>query len=318
MRKTSTLVLTLILVLSFTLISDASSDVKVIVNGKGITFPDATPYINEDSRTLVPVRFISEALGCSVDWKGEIRQVGIVGRGKDIKLNIGENKALVDGKKIEFDTKAIIKDDRTFVPLRFVSEAIGAKVEWNGESRTVSISTGKTEDREQEGKESKPELERLDRAEVRNVFKELRETTVDPNNTKTFVEPVFVIDTSVESNIDYYEIGLKNMAEYKATGDEYKIRFIVLDKEGNEHPTLNSYYDETDEWFIQDMTIWRSVNKGKAWWGVRKFYLKEKDWDKKLRIEEGTKFKLKIGIRNETREVEKEYFIELVAGKEGK
>ncbi|WP_432663229.1 copper amine oxidase N-terminal domain-containing protein [Wukongibacter baidiensis] len=282
-------------------------DLKVMVNNKLVNFPDAKPFINEDDRTLVPVRFIAENLGCQVEWNGEIRQVGIVGIGKEIKLNIGENKALVGGKKIEFDTKSIIKDDRTFVPLRFVSEALGAKVEWNGESRSIKISTNEIKGEE---------LERPDRVEVRNIFKELRETTIDENNKKEFVEPVFAIDTK-ESYIDYYLLIVKNMSEYKATGDEYKIRFIVLDERGNNHPILNSYYDETDEWFEQDMTIWKSINKGNAWWGVRKFYLKEKDWDKELKIEEGAKFNLKIIIRNETRKIEKEYFVELVAGKGG-
>lgn len=115
------------------------SNVTINVNNKEIIFPDAKPYINNDNRTMVPVRFISEALNAKVGWDGEKREVSITMSDKDIRLIIGQSKAFINNKGIEFDTVPIIKEDRTFVPLRFVSEGLGATVKWDEYTRTVLI-----------------------------------------------------------------------------------------------------------------------------------------------------------------------------------
>ncbi len=91
---------------------------------------DVAPFINSDNRTMVPVRFIAEALGLSVKWDGDKRQVIITGNDKQIVLTIDSNIAMVDGIPVKMDTKAIIVNNRTFVPLRFVAEAFGFQVEW--------------------------------------------------------------------------------------------------------------------------------------------------------------------------------------------
>ena len=86
---------------------------------------------------MVPLRFISEALGEKVDWNGDTKTV-IIGDNK-ATLKIGSNEINAAGKTITIDSPAVIKNSRTFVPLRAISEILGAKVEWNGETRTVSI-----------------------------------------------------------------------------------------------------------------------------------------------------------------------------------
>ena len=86
---------------------------------------------------MVPLRFISEALGEKVDWNGDTKTV-IIGDNK-ATLKIGSNEINTAEKKITIDSPAVIKNSRTFVPLRAISEILGAKVEWNGETRTVSI-----------------------------------------------------------------------------------------------------------------------------------------------------------------------------------
>jgi hypothetical protein len=115
--------------------------VNVTVNEVEVKFKDAKPFINKQERTVVPVRFIAEALGAKVDWNGETRTVFIDQEQKHIELVIGAMEATVDSEIIKFDTKAEIYFNRTFVPLRFVSEALGAKVGWNGETKTVTVDT---------------------------------------------------------------------------------------------------------------------------------------------------------------------------------
>jgi len=123
----------------------STKDITVKVDGKTIDFPDVRPFIDTQSnRTMIPVRFVAENLGCKVDWNGDLRVVYIQKNDTLIELKIGVLEAIVGGKVISLDTKAVIKENRTFVPLRFVSEALGAFVEWNGDTRTVYITTSKT------------------------------------------------------------------------------------------------------------------------------------------------------------------------------
>lgn len=131
----------------FTL-SNASSveeqhyDVGVKVDGTLIVFPDAQPYIDQDSgHTMVPVRFVSEALGANVAIDQDNAIVNITLNGKQISLHTGSNMAIVDGSTVTLDTGAVLKDSRLFVPVRFISENFGVSVDWDAETRTVLINT---------------------------------------------------------------------------------------------------------------------------------------------------------------------------------
>lgn len=116
-----------------------ANHVLVYVDSELVPFPDAVPFVNEDNRTLIPVRAVVEEMDCNVEWDGQKQLVTISKENTVIKLVIGEKKATVNGKEVTFDTKAEIFEYRTFVPLRFVSETLGAKVAWVGEKRTVYI-----------------------------------------------------------------------------------------------------------------------------------------------------------------------------------
>lgn len=135
-------ILLCMLLLSTTFQSIASTNVKVYFDGKQMEFGtdanDPAPYI-KDGRTLIPFRRIFEALGMDVSWDAALRMV--VAKGKDIEMMIfiGENFALVNGEERELDVAAEITADRTFVPLRFVSENCGADVAWDDSTKSVYI-----------------------------------------------------------------------------------------------------------------------------------------------------------------------------------
>lgn len=119
-----------------------SKEIQVRVDNVSVQFPDAKPFIDPfTSRTMIPIRFVSEKLGASVDWDGAKQTVTMTKEGKQISLKIGEKKAIVAGKQITFDAAATLQNNRTFVPLRFVSEAYGAKVDWLATERLVLITT---------------------------------------------------------------------------------------------------------------------------------------------------------------------------------
>jgi hypothetical protein len=112
---------------------------SVLVNGNKKQM-DVAPFIDvHSSRTLVPVRFVVEFLGGTVQWDAATRTVTIIANDKTIKITIGSKTAYVNGEPFELDQPAIIKGNRTFVPLRFVSEALGFSVKWNGKTKTITI-----------------------------------------------------------------------------------------------------------------------------------------------------------------------------------
>ncbi|AZS13991.1 copper amine oxidase N-terminal domain-containing protein [Paenibacillus lutimineralis] len=145
LKKTGFALMSLILILTMipAMISAASKlSIVVEVNGKLISFPDAKPFMDKSNRVQVPVRFVSEALGAEVGWNSKSKQV-TVQMGEDTTvLTMGKKAYTVNGQTKQMDTVAQQKQNRTFVPLRFVSEALGAKVIWHKDLYSVEILTG--------------------------------------------------------------------------------------------------------------------------------------------------------------------------------
>lgn len=106
--------------------------VTVRVNGEDITFedPEALPQIIND-RTMLVARAFYEKIGAKVDWNGKDKSVTVTKGSDKIVLTIGSNKALVNGKEVTLDSPATIIKDKTYIPVRFVSEAFGYKVKYD-------------------------------------------------------------------------------------------------------------------------------------------------------------------------------------------
>lgn len=132
--------------------SNNQRPIRVYVDGILVHFPDQQPYIDENNRTLVPVRFVSEALGAKVDWIGARREVDIQHESKEkhVVLWVGKRNYTVNGKTAMMDTQAVLTDKaRVMVPLRFVSEALGADVRWEviaGNGVVFTFTMGQSED----------------------------------------------------------------------------------------------------------------------------------------------------------------------------
>lgn len=107
------------------------------VAGKEV--PLETPPFIDGERTYVPLRFVSEALGAVVSWDHE-QQLATVRLGKTrVELAPGQPEARVDGVAKAYDVPALLRENAVFVPLRLVAEALGAKVKWENDTRTVTI-----------------------------------------------------------------------------------------------------------------------------------------------------------------------------------
>jgi hypothetical protein len=92
-----------------------------------------TPYVNGDGRSMVPLRFISEALGATVGWDGAKQQIAISSGKSTLVLAIGSLSYTVNGKEQHMDTSPVINAglNRTMVPVRFIMEAFGMSVDWD-------------------------------------------------------------------------------------------------------------------------------------------------------------------------------------------
>lgn len=113
--------------------------IQISVDGRTIQFEEAMPYMDTNNHILIPVRFVSEELGAKVSWDSKARQVTIYNEESTAKLFIGKQEVSVNGQEAVIDTMPVFKEQRMYVPLRFISEAFGADVRWDQQKQVVVI-----------------------------------------------------------------------------------------------------------------------------------------------------------------------------------
>ncbi len=114
-----------------------------VVEGHELIFKEedrmGMPFTDENNRVLVPVRKPLEMIGANVSYKEDARTVIAEKDGTVLEVPIDKSYIKVSGEILEIDTKAVIKDGRSYAPLRYILEAFNYKVEWHGESRTIIV-----------------------------------------------------------------------------------------------------------------------------------------------------------------------------------
>lgn len=115
----------------------AQEGITVFSNGEQIEF--AQQPVLENDRTLVGMRAVFESLDANVKWDGETKTVIAAKGDTEIELQIDNDTMIVNDNAIELDTPARLINDTTMVPLRAVSEALDAKVEWIGDLQRIVI-----------------------------------------------------------------------------------------------------------------------------------------------------------------------------------
>ncbi|MGQ9513136.1 N-acetylmuramoyl-L-alanine amidase [Thermodesulfitimonas sp.] len=102
---------------------------------------DAAPFI-ADGRTYVPVRYLALALGvpeAGISWDGNTASVTLNRNGVTLRLTVGENILQVNGQEKKIDAVPVLKDGRTYLPVRCIVEAFGFTVNWDESARAVSV-----------------------------------------------------------------------------------------------------------------------------------------------------------------------------------
>jgi len=141
--KSITLFVLIITLISSLSVQSASLNPGVMLNGKMLTFNDSTgyPFVDESSRTQVPLRASMEAMGCIVEWDEASYSVYISKDNTHVTVPIGEYYIIKNGIKLSNDTTAQIINGRTYLPIRAVYEALGACVTWNSNFNCVEVNT---------------------------------------------------------------------------------------------------------------------------------------------------------------------------------
>lgn len=107
------------------------------LNGEKKTM-DVAPIVRND-RTMLPVRYVAEALGASIAWNGATSTATLTTEDTEIRITVGAVTATVNGQAVTLDAPAFIENDRTYMPVRFVAETLGAAVAWDGATSTATI-----------------------------------------------------------------------------------------------------------------------------------------------------------------------------------
>jgi len=112
-----------------------ADNVRIIVNGQEASFDQ--PPIVRSGRVFVPLRGVFERLGATVVYDNGL--INATGNHRNIQLHIGSTAATINGQATSLDVAPFLVGARTLVPLRFISESLGANVNYDGNSRTVSV-----------------------------------------------------------------------------------------------------------------------------------------------------------------------------------
>ena len=142
MKNKFTILITVIMTLSLILPINTyatSNEIHVIMNGQNVSF-DVPPQIIKN-RTMVPMRAIFEQFGMNVNWDGSTKTVTATKDDTNIILKVGDNRLGKNNISYPLDSPATIVKSRTLVPLRAISEALNANVNWDQSTRTVKILT---------------------------------------------------------------------------------------------------------------------------------------------------------------------------------
>lgn len=238
----------LMLLLSFPAYAEGlPAAVSVTIDGQPVMFPDAQPYI-VNGRTMIPIRFISENMGGKVSWEQSTKTVTLKQGSITIVLEIGKTSAaVVDSSTSKretklFDAAPVIKDSRTFVPLRFVSETMDCGVSWDNNTKTVAIRTDGVM------------TEKLGKSDI-NVSVNGKSVVFEDAKPVLKASDIFVPVRAVVNNIVTAEISLNSMADdITVTFNKNKLQFISGMKavfvNGQAHAINDTIYIENNRLMV--------------------------------------------------------------------
>lgn len=267
MKKVISIIL-MILIMTTCVSVSAQSNVKVTLDGNEILFPDAKPFIDERDRVLVPIRFVSEALGALVDWENKSRTAVIKQDNYEIRYTVYQPMAYLNGEMMVMDTYGVLKDCRTMVPIRFISELLGCTVVWDENTSTVVITS--------------------------------------PKDVVDFPEPEISLNYPESiSDKRLLWIDIDNYRDFERSGDyEFKIEFlnpIQFNTYEQDEGAINGWQKYSRCNFVSATNSYKTIFSI-----TRAFYTTREDM-KTYKPEDGDEITFRLTVRNKTTKETKEY-----------
>ncbi len=142
MKKLVTFLFTVAVIMIFPTSAIATeSNISVVINGQSVVFTEDSgyPYIDENYRTMVPLRITMESTGAAVGYDSENQTAIVITQHGRIEVPIGTDYLYYNNKKILNDTFSVAKDGRTYLPIRAVLEAAHYTVEWDASTNSVIV-----------------------------------------------------------------------------------------------------------------------------------------------------------------------------------
>lgn len=194
-------------------------EVPVFIDGQPMV-SDVPSFIYKE-RTLVPVRFITNYLKAEVEWNQKNKSVTISTSDKKIVLVINSSYVNVNGvkQKLPYDMPAKLVNDRTMVPLRFVSETLGCKVDWDDENGVVYIQTTKDQENSITGINVDKDSTRMPRITV-NGTGTMKYKTITLENPDRLVIDIENAKLDIKDNVVFDENGIINIPVVKSPVDK--------------------------------------------------------------------------------------------------
>ena len=267
MKKIVSILLMVVIISMCTNIS-AHMEVKVTLDGNEIYFPDAKPFVDERDRVLVPIRFVSEALGALVDWENESRTAVIKQGNDEIHYTVYQPMAYLNGEMMVMDTYGILKDERTLVPIRFISELLGCTVVWDEKTATVVITS--------------------------------------PKEVTEFPKPVISVNypkSISDKRLLWIDVG--NYRDFERSGDyEFKIEFLnpmQFNTYEQDEGAINGWQKYSRRNFVSASNSYKTI------YSISRVFYTTRDDMKAYKPKEEDEITFRLIVRNEDTEETKEY-----------
>ncbi len=254
MKKLFIMFLLVCVLMSFIAPAFATDEIRVYVDNQLLQLEDR-PVI-QDGRTLAPMRALFESLGASVDWEADTR-TAIGKRGNiTVRIPIDSTRPTINGRIENIQVAAQIIDNRTYIPLRFVGEAFGDHVQWDGAARSINIT--KTDAKLPDDAVTR---ERDDQKPVESLSVWVEATpesvpagggrTVTVNVTVAYNNGYLVEGADVTFNAYSFEAGERNgqLSQLKATTDalgEARTTYTTLAADDHRFVTVNLSVSKDD------------------------------------------------------------------------
>ena len=267
MKKTVSILL-MVVIMAMCVSVSAQDEIRVTLDGNEILFPDVKPFIDQRDRVLVPIRFVSEALGALVDWENESRTAVIKQDNDEIRYTVYKPMAYLTGEMMVMDTYGILKEDRTFVPIRFISELLGCTVVWDENTSTVVITSPK-------------------------AVTEFPEPEISVNYPKSITDKRLLW------------IDIDNYIDFERSGDyEFKIEFVTpvqFNTYEQDEGAINGWQKYSRCNFVSASNSYKTI------YSITRVFYTTRDDMKIYKPEDGDEITFKLIIRNKATKETREY-----------